>query len=124
MEVFCWYGEERQYTTLVGDNLWFCTAQYFTHLSFFRLHQISVFSEWTFHASRAEQIYENLKSGHLITYIATSTFGNIGTGSFLFYPTVFLYPWAVFRLFVSPITAYMMFLTLFFFPRFKIEMQH
>lgn len=51
----------------------------------------------------------------MITYIATSTFGNVGTGSFLFYPTVFLYPWAVFRLFVSPITAYMMFLTLFFF---------
>lgn len=81
---------------------------------FFRLHQISVFSDWAFHASRAEQIYENSKSGHLVTYIATSTFGNVGTGSFLFYPTVFLYPWAVFRLFVSPITAYMMFLTLFF----------
>lgn len=81
---------------------------------FFRLHQIAVFSDWAFHASRAEQIYENLKAGNALTYIATSTFGDVGTGSFLFYPSVFLYPWVFFRFFSSPITSYMLFLMLFF----------
>lgn len=81
---------------------------------FLRLHQIAVCSDWAFHASRAEQIYDNLKEGHVLTYIATSTFGGVGTGSFLFYPTVFLYPWVIFRFFVSPIMAYMLFLIFIF----------
>lgn len=63
-------------------------------------------SDWLFHSSRVEQIYENLSAGHLFTFIATSTFHHTGVGSFLFYPTVFLYPWAALRFIFSPIKAF------------------
>lgn len=69
-------------------------------------HQILVANDWSFHASRVEEIYENLKSGHLFTYIATHTFQKTGVANFLFYPTFFLYPWALLRFAFSPVTAF------------------
>lgn len=62
--------------------------------------------DWLFHASRVEQIYRNLKEGSLFTYIATSTFQGTGVGSFLFYPVVFIYPWALLRFVLAPVQAY------------------
>lgn len=69
-------------------------------------HLIYVNGDWLFHASRAEEIYRNLKSRSIFTFIATRTFQHTGVGSFLFYPSVFLYPWAVLRLMLSPIKSY------------------
>lgn len=63
-------------------------------------------SDWLFHASRVEQIYRNLNTGHIFTFIASSTFHHTGVGSFLFYPTIFLYPWAALRFIFSPIDAF------------------
>lgn len=68
--------------------------------------KIQAVADWEFHAARVEQIYRNLSSGHLFTFIASSTFHHTGVGSFMFYPTVFLYPWAAMRLFVKPVTAF------------------
>lgn len=85
---------------------------------FVRTGKIAVSVDSAFHFSRAEEIYQNLKDGHLFTFVATHTFHGSGAGSFLFYPTVFLYPWAILRFVVSPITAFylwyggMLFLTL------------
>lgn len=55
---------------------------------------IIVYSDWSFHGMRVEQIFLNMKRSHLLTFIATDTFQHTGVGNFLFYPTVFLYPWA------------------------------
>lgn len=41
-------------------------------------HQVFVANDWSFHASRVEEIYQNLKSGHLFTYIATHISENRG----------------------------------------------
>lgn len=67
---------------------------------------IEVYSDWSFHGLRAEQIFLNLKRGNFLTFIATDAFQHTGVGNFLFYPTVFLYPWAVLRLFFKPVTAF------------------
>lgn len=91
----------------------------FTLMMFYpiaRYRQIRIIgADWLFHASRAEQIYQNLKAGHLFTYIATTTFGNTGVASFLFYPTVFLYPWACLRFLFKPIEAYYIYLSIIMF---------
>ena len=67
---------------------------------------IEVYSDWSFHGMRAEQIFLNLKRGNFLTFIATDAFQHTGVGNFLFYPTVFLYPWAALRLFFKPVTAF------------------
>lgn len=67
---------------------------------------IEVRSDWSFHGQRAEQIFLNLKRGNFLTFIATDAFQHTGVGNFLFYPNVFLYPWAVLRLFFKPVTAF------------------
>ena len=63
-------------------------------------------SDWTFHAARVEEIYLNLKSGSFFTFIAARTFHNTGAASFLFYPCIFLYPWAFLRFILSPVNAF------------------
>ena len=65
-----------------------------------------VASDAAFHFSRVEQIFDNLKRGSLSTFIATDTFHHTGVGSFLFYPTIFLYPWAFLRFFLNPVAAF------------------
>lgn len=67
---------------------------------------IFAFSDWTFHASRVEEIYLNLKSGSFFTFIAARTFHNTGAASFLFYPYIFFYPWAFLRFVLSPVNAF------------------
>ncbi len=63
-------------------------------------------SDWSFHASRVEQIYDNLRQGKMFTFVATTTFQHTGAGSFLFYPTLFIYPWAILRFYFNPITSF------------------
>lgn len=74
--------------------------------------KLAVQYDWSFHASRVQQIYLNIRRGHLLTYIATDTFSKIGNSNFLFYPTVFLYPWAILKLFFKPIEAYLVYVWL------------
>lgn len=80
--------------------------------------RLGIDSDGSFHFSRAEEIYRNLKEGSFFTFIATHTFHNSGAGSFLFYPSIFLYPWALLRFIFDPLRAYyvwygsFMFLTL------------
>ncbi len=73
---------------------------------------IFAFSDWTFHASRVEEIYLNLKSGSFFTFIAARTFHNTGAASFLFYPYIFFYPWAFLRFVLSPVNAFYAWYTL------------
>lgn len=83
-------------------------------LPFFKIEQIGVHSDWSFHAARVQQIYLNLKRGSLFTFIGTDTFHNIGNGNFLFYPTLFLYPWALLQFILKPIEAYLAYIWLLF----------
>lgn len=75
-------------------------------LPFWLSHRIVIFSDFSFHASRVEEIANNLSKGQFFTFIATKTFHHTGVASFLFYPTIFLYPWAIFSLFLNPINAF------------------
>lgn len=84
-------------------------------LPFIKTGTIFAHSDWGFHSSRVEQIYLNLKRGHLFTYIATDTFNHSGSANFLFYPYVFLYPWALLRFIFSPVTAFYLYVMLLFF---------
>ena len=68
--------------------------------------QIALDSDGSFHFSRVEELYQNLKAGSFFTFIATHTFHGSGVGTFLFYPAVFLYPWAGLRFIVDPISAF------------------
>lgn len=58
-----------------------------------------------FHLQRLQQIFDNIKRGQLFTFIGSDTFRHIGLGSFLFYPYVWYYPFAFFKLFFNPVTA-------------------
>ena len=62
--------------------------------------------DWLFHSSRAQEIYNNLQEGQIFTFISTSTVQHIGSGTFLFYPTLFLYPWAIIHLITNAVSAY------------------
>lgn len=68
--------------------------------------KITTGTDWLFHVSRVEQIYQNLKQGSFFTFIATDVFNQSGVGTFLFYPNVFLYPWAFFRFLLNPINSF------------------
>ena len=83
-------------------------------IPFFKINQLGVHSDWSFHSARVQQLYLNLTRGHLFTYIATDTFSKVGNGNFLFYPTLFLYPWVFLKLFFAPITAYLIYVWLLF----------
>lgn len=59
----------------------------------------------SFQLSRANEIYQNLKSGNLFTFIATHSFSQSGVGTFLFYPSVFIYLLALLRFIFNPVTS-------------------
>lgn len=73
-----------------------------------RYGKIIIGNDATFHLSRVEEIYRNLKDGNLFTFIATHTFHQTGVANFIFYPNVFLYPWVIFRFFKGPIMSFYM----------------
>lgn len=83
-------------------------------IPFIKAGQLAVHSDWSFHSARVQQIYLNLKRGHWFTFIGTDTFQKVGNGNFLFYPSVFLYPWAILKLFLKPIEAYLVYVWLLF----------
>ena len=66
---------------------------------------LEITNDGVFHLQRINEIYANLKSGHF-TSIATHTFSRMGLASFEFYPSVFLYPWAILRFVFKPVTAF------------------
>lgn len=111
-------SRKTEWVKTLGTLLLFACFSIIFIYYFVRTGKIAVSVDSAFHFSRAEEIYQNLKDGHLFTFVATHTFHGSGAGSFLFYPTVFLYPWAILRFVVSPITAFylwyggMLFLTL------------
>lgn len=67
-----------------------------------------------FHFSRVEEIYQNLKHSSL-TWTSTRYFQQTGVGSYLFYPSYFLYIWALLRFVFSPIKAFYIWISLFIF---------
>lgn len=69
----------------------------------------------SFHLSRANEIYQNLKHGGLFTFIATHCFSQSGVGTFLFYPSVFIYPLALLRFIFNPITSIWLWVGMFLF---------
>ena len=81
----------------------------------FGSNQLALTSDSSFHFSRVEEIYHNLRGHHLLTFIASYTFNHTGVGNFLFYPTVFLYPWAFLRFYFNPISAFFIWYGLFLF---------
>lgn len=83
--------------------------------TFIKIGKFNVQSDASFHLQRANEIYQNLKSGSLFTFISTHSFGNSGVASFLFYPTVPLYILAFFRFIFNPITAIYLWIGLFMF---------
>ncbi|MDN7145521.1 hypothetical protein QS460_06220 [Liquorilactobacillus mali] len=72
-------------------------------------------SDSSFHLSRVEEIFDNLKEHHFFTFIAANTFNHTGVGNFLFYPTVFLYPWAFLRFVFNPIMSFYIWYSFFIF---------
>ncbi|WP_413628136.1 hypothetical protein R4B61_02855 [Fructilactobacillus vespulae] len=83
--------------------------------------EIVMEADFSFHASKVQQIFENLKEGKIFTFIATNTFQHTGVGNFLFYPSVFLYPWAILKFFLNPIDAYYCWIGLITFSTFLIS---
>lgn len=71
-----------------------------------RTGKIQGYSDFFFHSFRVQEIFDNLSTGHFTTAIASHTFGKTGVANFLFYPSVFLYPWAFFKVFLPPVTAF------------------
>lgn len=76
---------------------------------FFLAHQLGVHSDWSFHSARVQQIYLNLRRGQLFTFLGTDTFSKIGNSNFLFYPSVFLYPWAILKFAFKPVEAFLLY---------------
>lgn len=69
----------------------------------------------SFQLSRANEIYQNLKSGNMFTFIATHCFSQSGVGTFLFYPSIFIYPLALLRFVFNPITSLWVWIGMFLF---------
>lgn len=68
-----------------------------------------------FHLNRIEGLYKSIISGHVIPSNGTFAFSSIGLAVNKFYPYLFLYPFALFRLFLNPVTAYNVCLSLIIF---------
>ncbi|WP_156404108.1 hypothetical protein [Lactiplantibacillus fabifermentans] len=90
-------------------------------LPLLKAHQMIIVSDWTFHASRVEEIFRNLQAGEWYTAIATHTFQGTGVASWLFYPTPMLYIWAGLRFIFAPITAFYIWIGMFIFIGFLID---
>lgn len=85
--------------------LLFCAISALLTIAFIRLGTIVLNSDGSFHFSRLEELYVDFRSGSA-AFIASHTFNSTGVGTFLFYPSILLYPWVVLRLVFSPVTAF------------------
>ncbi|URI12686.1 6-pyruvoyl-tetrahydropterin synthase-related protein [Ligilactobacillus salivarius] len=72
---------------------------------FIKLGTIILNSDGSFHFSRLEELYQDFRNGSM-AFIASHTFNSTGVGTFLFYPSILLYPWVILRLIFSPVTAF------------------
>lgn len=99
-------GKKSKYYTTFFICLAFAILSLLIIAPFIRTQHLLIMSDWSFHANRVEQIYQNLRQKSIFTFIASSTFHSTGVGSFLFYPTLFFYPWAMFRFFLSPVNSF------------------
>ena len=79
---------------------------------FWHTSQMAICSDWAFHSARVQQIYDNIKAGHWLTFIGTTQFEQVGSANFLFYPTLFLYPWALLKFVFAPVQAYFVYVLL------------
>ena len=86
----------------------------FMIMPFIMLGQLGVHSDWSFHSARVQQLFINLKRGSFFTFIGTDTFSKVGNANFIFYPTLFLYPWVLLKFVFSPILAYLIYVWLIF----------
>ena len=101
--------KQKHYKSLVKFLLIFVLFFIITVAAFYaqlKYRQFQLRSDAFFHLNRAEEIYQNLKHGTVLTFIATHTFQKTGVGNFLFYPDVFLYPLALLRFIFHPVTAF------------------
>lgn len=85
--------------------LLFCAISALLTIAFIRLGTIVLNSDGSFHFSRLEELYVDFRSGSA-AFIASHTFNSTGVGTFLFYPSILLYPWVILRLVFSPVTAF------------------
>lgn len=83
--------------------------------------RLAISSDGSYHFSRLEEMYQNLKRGVPITYISAFTFNKTGVGSYLFYPYLFLYPWALLRFMFNPVTSFYIWYGLALFVTFLIS---
>lgn len=90
----------------LGIVILFITFSAASIFPFMETGKLVIASDASFHLSRAEEIYLNLKQGSMFTFIATHTFSSSGVGSFLFYPAVFIYPLAMLRFLFNPINSF------------------
>ena len=72
----------------LGIILFFCLFTLLLTGIFIKKNLLYPSADSVFHFSRVEEIYNNLKNGEGITYIASHTFNSTGVASFLFYPAV------------------------------------
>lgn len=111
----------KEFIINIINILSFLFLAYFYVSFFIKSGKLLVVSDGSFHFSRAEEIYTNLKQGNIFTFIATHTFSHSGNGSFLFYPSVYLYLWAALRFIVNPVSAYYVWVGLFIFLTLSIS---
>lgn len=74
---------------------------------FVKSNQLFVGDDRMFHLERLEEIYLNIKQGHLYSYIATNSFSQIGQAINAFYPPLVACVYAILRLIIkSPILTF------------------
>lgn len=84
-------------------------------LSFIKSKHYLLMADSSFQLSKADEIYQDLKQGGFFTFIAAHCFSQSGVGTFLFYPSVFIYPLALLRFVFNPITSIWIWTGLFLF---------
>lgn len=74
----------------------------------FILHRTVIPLGWDtqFHLNRIEELYSSLLRGHLLSSTGTFAFSQIGLPINIFYPYLFLYPFAILRGLLNPVIAY------------------
>ncbi|MCO7135780.1 YfhO family protein [Ligilactobacillus salivarius] len=94
-----------EYESKYIDNVIFGIFSFLLTVVFIKLGTIVLSGDGSFHFSRVEELYNNFRNRKL-TFVASHTFSSTGVGTFLFYPSILLYPWVILRLIFSPVTSF------------------
>jgi hypothetical protein len=112
----------------MNKKVFWLTSIYFLILSvltFYFLYRGQIIYRGTdiqFHANRIEEIFHNLKNGNWLPMISTYSANQVGIATNIYYPALFLYPFALLRfLALSPITVVYLGIMLFNFLTFIIS---